>query len=304
MSTLKKVALVILLVISLISNGVLWLQNNAQQHTLDDLELDIVETNGNLAIVRDKITSSNTQEFAEVRDELRGTTTTLEDKILSVDAKLTTTTGELDVLTRETQDQYKSLDTKLEKTVDGRTIDTARLFEETAGSVVVVKTKQGLGTGFVYGGTNRVATAYHVVDDGSPITIQYTSGLLGGFGVDATIFKQKDGVAVLELDATGKLTPLKASTDITVGEPIMVIGNPYYMETSVSVGVVSGIGRHGTLLPDVDQIQIDASVAPGLSGGPVLNRKGEVIGVVNSVFEDGSFGFAIPIEYVDRLLGP
>ena len=173
---------------------------------------------------------------------------------------------------------------------------------------------EGYGSGFVISPDGVVITNQHVTNGATEIVVttregtDYPAKLLGEDPLT--------DIAVLKIDATGLATaPLGRSSDLTVGEWVVAIGNPFaYMlgnsEPSVTAGVVSAVGRN--LLPSGDQagvyvgmIQTDAAINPGNSGGPLVDVQGEVVGVNSSIFSPSGgsvgIGFAIPIERAQRV---
>jgi serine protease Do len=173
---------------------------------------------------------------------------------------------------------------------------------------------EGYGSGFIITPDGVVITNQHVTNGATQIVVttregtDYPAKLLGEDPLT--------DIAVLKIEAAGLATaPLGASANLTVGEWVVAIGNPFaYMlgnsEPSVTAGVVSAIGRN--LLPSGDQtgvyvgmIQTDAAINPGNSGGPLVDMDGEVVGVNSSIFtpSGGSvgIGFAIPIERARRV---
>jgi S1-C subfamily serine protease len=157
---------------------------------------------------------------------------------------------------------------------------------------------QSLGSGFFID-KNVVATNYHVIEGAAsgyvkPIGKDSKYKIIGTLGIDY----RKD-LAMLSVE--GNLAPLRLNTsgDTKVGDPVYVIGNPQGLEGTFSQGIVSGIRKLGN-----DYIlQITAPISPGSSGGPVLNERGEAIGVATATFKGGqNLNFAIPIEYFNTLI--
>jgi len=160
---------------------------------------------------------------------------------------------------------------------------------------------RGLGSGFVINANGYVVTNNHVVDGASDIRVKFGDGreLTGKVvGRDA-----KTDLALLKVEATGlPVIPLGDSAHLEVGEPVMAIGNPFGLEQTVTTGIVSATGRAIGAGPYDDFIQTDASINPGNSGGPLINARGEVVGV-NTAIASGSggsvgIGFAIPTNLV------
>jgi serine protease Do len=156
---------------------------------------------------------------------------------------------------------------------------------------------RGLGSGFVINPDGYIVTNNHVVDGATEIRVKFADGRqLSGKVVGRD---EKTDLALLKVDATGlPAIPLGDSARLEVGEPVMAVGNPFGLEQTVTTGIVSATGRAIGAGPYDDFIQTDASINPGNSGGPLVNARGEVVGV-NSAIASGTggsvgIGFAIP----------
>ncbi|MDH5805438.1 MAG: trypsin-like peptidase domain-containing protein, partial [Gemmatimonadota bacterium] len=175
---------------------------------------------------------------------------------------------------------------------------------------------EGVGSGFVISADGIVITNQHVTDGAEQIVVTTPDGT----DYDAELVGEDPLTDIAVLKIQGDRLPTAAlgrSTDLTIGEWVVAIGNPYaYLlgnsEPTVTAGVVSAVGRN--ILPSqnqpglyVDMIQTDAAINPGNSGGPLVNVLGEVVGVNSSIFTDGGgsvgIGFAIPIERALRVAG-
>jgi len=173
---------------------------------------------------------------------------------------------------------------------------------------VLQRETRGLGTGFVIDKNGTILTNNHVVGDANVIVVRLS---------DEREFQGKvvgtdpaTDVAVVRIDARDvRPLPLGDSDAIDVGDWVVAIGNPYGLSHTVSAGIVSAKGR---TKEDVqldpagyyDFLQTDASINPGNSGGPLLNLKGEVVGINSAIRGGGAqgIGFAIPINMVKQLL--
>src|SRR5438067_4878526 len=164
--------------------------------------------------------------------------------------------------------------------------------------------RTSLGSGFVFDSAGFVLTNYHVVARGSRIQV----GFEDGSDYTAKVVGTDPGgdLAVLKIQAERKFpaAPLGSSSDLMLGEPTIAIGNPFGLNHSVSMGVVSAL--HRTVSAEgrsyYDFIQTDASINPGNSGGPLMNADGNVIGVCSAVLANGQgIGFAIPIDRALRV---
>ncbi|NMG43634.1 Do family serine endopeptidase [Aromatoleum toluvorans] len=157
----------------------------------------------------------------------------------------------------------------------------------------------GQGSGFIVSADGIVLTNAHVVADANNVTVkltdkrEFTAKVVG-------IDKQTD-IAVLRIDAQGLPTvPLGDPADLRVGDWVLAIGSPFGFENSVTAGIVSAKSRS---LPDegyVPFLQTDVAINPGNSGGPLLNLKGEVVGINSQIYsQSGGYqglSFAIPIN--------
>jgi len=153
------------------------------------------------------------------------------------------------------------------------------------------------GSGFVLNSNGFIVTNNHVVENASDIQVKLSDGRelpAKVIGRDA-----KTDLALVKVDATGlPVIPLGDSTALQVGEPVMAIGNPFGLEQTVTTGIVSATGRVIGSGPYDNFIQTDASINPGNSGGPLINARGEVIGINTAIFSRGGgsvgIGFAVP----------
>ncbi|MGC2428447.1 MAG: trypsin-like peptidase domain-containing protein [Nitrososphaeraceae archaeon] len=213
----------------------------------------------------------------------------------------------------------------------GTTVATARdltlpeLFKRVEKSVVRItgtsdtssrlQANSRLGSGFVYDTNRHIITNYHVAGGGRDLDVTFMDGniyhakLIGSdpFTDLAVLYVQdvpKDKLAPL---------PLGDSAKSSVGEQIAAIGNPFGLSGSMTAGIISGLGRiipsnpsSGSQYSIPNIIQIDAPINPGNSGGPLLNMKGEVIGVNSAIFsttgEFSGIGLAIPSNALSKVV--
>ena len=183
------------------------------------------------------------------------------------------------------------------------------LFEKSEEGVVKIQVERdgqnsgSQGSGFVYDNLGHIITNAHVVDGATKATVTF----LDGSQYDAEIIgKDKfTDIAVIKVSEKPRLLhPLQIgdSSQLRVGEQVAAIGNPFGLSGSMTSGIVSQMGRllpsqdSGFSIPDV--IQTDAAINPGNSGGPLLNLRGEVVGINTAIqSSSGEFsgvGFAIP----------
>ena len=197
------------------------------------------------------------------------------------------------------------------------------LYEQVLPGVVSIQTGTSLGSGFVIDNEGHVVTNQHVVEGASQVEVSFASGFKAygtviGTDVDAD-------VAVVQVDAPAEqIHPLALgdSNTLNVGEQVVAIGNPFGLSGTMTLGIVSGLGRtqiahvdpeSGGSFSTADIIQTDAAINPGNSGGPLFNLQGEVVGINQSIRTEAfnsttgnavnsGVGFSISINLVKRIV--
>jgi serine protease Do len=164
--------------------------------------------------------------------------------------------------------------------------------------------QRSLGSGFLLDKQGYIVTNNHVVEDADQIKVR----LFDETEFDAKIVGRdpKTDIALIKIDADpGDLKPLDLgnSDQLPVGSWVVAIGSPFGLEQTVTAGIVSAKGRIIGSGPYDDFIQTDASINPGNSGGPLLNLKGEVVGINTAIVASGQgIGFAIPVNLADDII--
>jgi serine protease Do len=164
---------------------------------------------------------------------------------------------------------------------------------------------RSLGSGFIAHADGYVVSNNHVVDGASEIRVRLSDGR--EFPAKVLGRDPKTDLALLKIEATGLPTvPLGDSEALQVGEPVMAIGNPFGLEQTVTTGIVSGTGRVIGGGPYDDFIQTDTSINPGNSGGPLINARGQAVGINAAIFSQSGgsigIGFAIPVNLAKPVL--
>jgi S1-C subfamily serine protease len=195
---------------------------------------------------------------------------------------------------------------------------SARVYQVIRPALVLIETQSagesGLGSGVVVDDSGDILTSLHVVAKATDIKISFADGTQAGGQVIST--QPANDIAVLSADhLPAQIVPAVLGNPNTmhVGDQAFVVGNPFGLYSSMSAGIISGFDR-SFQPPNSDQmlrglIQIDAAVNPGNSGGPLLNRDGEVIGIVTGIVnptEQDVFigiGFAVPITVAGGAVG-
>ena len=164
------------------------------------------------------------------------------------------------------------------------------------------RTERGQGSGFLYDSTGLLLTNAHVVEGSTRVMV----GLSDGRRVEGTVVgaDRVTDLAVVRLAGGGSwpVAPLGNSDSLQVGEWVIAVGNPFGLDQTVTLGIVSSLNRNAAALGITDKrlelIQTDAAINPGNSGGPLLDADGAVVGI-NTLVRSGpgaGLGFAIPIN--------
>jgi S1-C subfamily serine protease len=174
------------------------------------------------------------------------------------------------------------------------------------------ETSTGTGSGFVIDKQGRVLTNFHVIQGADAVRVTLFDGSAHPariVGSDAS-----NDVAVLQIRAAAdKLSPIAFgdSSRVLVGQKILALGNPFGLERTLTTGIVSSLDRslkakNGRMIKGI--IQTDAAINPGNSGGPLLNSRGQVIGmntaIISQVGQSAGISFAVPINSITRILRP
>lgn len=183
--------------------------------------------------------------------------------------------------------------------------------ESTGGAGPGEEPQKGIGSGFIIHPSGYIVTSAHVIEDASDITVTVLSprGYPEDYPARVVGQDERTDFALLKIDCNRKLPVLRLSSAsrVEIGDWIVVIGNPFGLSHSVTVGVVSFKGRTDVTPNgrdgDFDYMQMDASINPGNSGGPVLDLRGNVVAIANAVNVAGQgIGFAVPVDIAKAVL--
>lgn len=217
-------------------------------------------------------------------------------------------------------------DLDVEHVTDQKTL--AEIYERVNPGVVsiLVYTSEGgvgQGSGFVYDREGHIITNYHVIEDSVEIEVTFPSGTRTRAEVIGTDVDSDLAVINVSVDESILAPlPLGNSSALSVGDFVVAIGNPFGYSGTMTTGIISARGRildsirsagNGSVFAVGDLIQTDAAINPGNSGGPLLNLRGEVIGINRAIYADASsifggtasfsgIGFAIPIDIVKKVV--
>ena len=195
------------------------------------------------------------------------------------------------------------------------------LFERVSPGTVAIITDNGQGSGFAYDSRGHILTNYHVIEGATTVEVRFTSGFMSYGTVIGT--DQDSDLAIVKVDVpAGELHPLPLgdSSALKVGQTVIAIGNPFGLDSTMTVGIISALGRtleslhaspDGNVFTAGDIIQTDAAINPGNSGGPLFNINGEVIGVNRAIISNNftnngqptnsGIGFAVSINMIKRV---
>ena len=202
--------------------------------------------------------------------------------------------------------------------IKSETLSLIEIFEKSEPGVVRVNIQRnqtesdvgGVGSGFVFDTQGHIITNAHVVKDATKTVVTFLDGR--SYNAEIIGVDEYTDIGVIKVNADLKLlNPLSLgdSSNLQVGEPITAIGNPFGLSGSMTSGIISQMGRllpsnSGYSIPDV--IQTDAAINPGNSGGPLLNMRGEIVGINTAIQSTtGEFtgvGFAIPSQTVAKIV--
>lgn len=174
------------------------------------------------------------------------------------------------------------------------------------------ETSSGTGSGFVIDAQGHILTNYHVVEDAESVQVTLYDGTTHEarvIGADAS-----NDVAIVKVQAPAAdlhPVPLGDSSGLLVGQKILALGNPFGLERTLTTGIISSLDRslqakNGRMIKGI--IQTDAAINPGNSGGPLLNTRGQVIGmntaIMSQVGQSAGISFAVPINAIARIIKP
>ena len=196
------------------------------------------------------------------------------------------------------------------------------LYQSVLPGVVSIRTDTGEGSGFMFDAEGHVVTNQHVVEGASTVEVAFSSGFKA-YGTVVGSDSYAD-IAVIKVDAPAdEIHPLIIgdSSKLNVGQTVVAIGNPFGLNGTMTLGIVSGLGRTqpagatttGGSFSTADVIQTDAAINPGNSGGPLFNLNSEVVGINQSIRTNAvdqttgnavnsGVGFSVSINLVKRIV--
>ncbi len=243
-----------------------------------------------LAIMNYSLYVQEAQNYNNLKDSLSEIQTNTQTQINSLSTNLLN----LQNTTQSTQQQLNLLKASASDDFSG-------IIQASLPSVVTVRTSAAQGTGFIITSDGYIVTNAHVLADASGNLASNIRIITSNQNVISAQFVGYDGtfdIALLKI--SGSFSPLKLgnSNNVQIGDKVIAIGNPLGLQFSVSEGIVSAINRPASNNINA-YIQTDASLNPGNSGGPLIDKSGNVIGINNFKISGGeNLGFALESNYV------
>ena len=235
-----------------------------------------------------------TQHYSNLKDTLSELQTSTQTQINS----LTTNLVQLQNSTQSTQQQINLLKA-------GTSDDFSGIIQTALPSVVTVKTSAAQGTGFLITSNGYIVTNAHVLADANGNLASNIRVVTNNQNTINAQFIGYDGnmdVALLKISGNYQALTLGNSSKVQIGDKVIAIGDHLGLQFSVSEGIVSAIDRQGSNGLN-DYIQTDASLNPGNSGGPLIDKNGQVIGINNFKISGGeNLGFALESIYVKQAI--
>jgi len=245
---------------------------------------------------------------SSLKDDLSQISTSNLTLISDVNQTLSEKIDEIDLAINVINSQLDEIDSDISE-LEGRTGNIVEnsprdVYQLTYKSIVVIRTPSGQGSGFLFNDENQILTNWHVVQSETEIEVEFydrTKVMASVVGTDAY-----SDVAVIQVEivpSDSEPLDLSNSSDLYIGQQVIAIGNPLGLTSSLSSGFISQINRiievQGAPLI-IPVIQLDVTIAPGSSGGPLLNMDGQIVGITNAGTGEG-FNFAVPSNIVNRV---
>lgn len=227
----------------------------------------------------------------------------LEKEISALQADTNTKLNELTTKIIQTQSNIfllnQSFKTQIQELKSSASSDFSSVIENSLQSVVTVKTDVSQGTGFLISSDGYFITNAHVLSGARVVSaVNYEQNEIQASFIG---YDEDFDIALLKLKGNYNELKLGNSDEVQVGESVIAIGNPLGLQFSVSEGIISAVNRLGPNEINA-YLQTDAALNPGNSGGPLINKKGKVIGINNFKIGGGeNIGFALESNYIREI---
>ena len=244
----------------------------------------------NGAIVKQQLDYNN---VAKKISDVKSSETDTQSKLSELTENLIATQQSLNLVNESLKSELKEIKAS---TIE----DFSGIIEDSLKAVVTIRTDVGQGTGFFISNDGFIVTNAHVLSGAKELYIldyqqnQYSAELIG--------YNTTFDLVLLKISGNYSKLTIGNSKDVQIGEKVIAIGNPLGLQFSVSEGIVSAMDRAGENNINA-YIQTDAALNPGNSGGPLINKQGEVIGINNFKVGGGeNIGFALESNYIKQVI--
>lgn len=231
-------------------------------------------------------------------NSLDGKITDVQSKIGDLSESLLQTKQNLEAGLEQNKQELSSLKASASSDFSG-------VIENSIKSVVTIRTDSAQGTGFIITDDGYIVTNAHVLADSNGYLAKNIRAINSDSQtISATFIGFDDNFDLALIKISGNYNSIKLgnSDNIQIGEKVIAIGNPLGLQFSVSEGIISAVNREGSN-GEKAYIQTDAALNPGNSGGPLINKQGEVIGINNFKISGGeSLGFALESNYIKEVV--
>jgi S1-C subfamily serine protease len=244
----------------------------------------------NGAIVKQQLDYNN---VAKKISDVKSSETDTQSKLSELTENLIATQQSLNLVNESLKSELKEIKASTSEDFSG-------IIEDSLKAVVTIRTDVGQGTGFFISNDGFIVTNAHVLSGAKELYIldyqqnQYSAELIG--------YNTTFDLVLLKISGNYSKLTIGNSKDVQIGEKVIAIGNPLGLQFSVSEGIVSAMDRAGENNINA-YIQTDAALNPGNSGGPLINKQGEVIGINNFKVGGGeNIGFALESNYIKQVI--
>ena len=273
-----------------------------KEHTLSSRSTIILAVVCIAAIILSGINSILILNTINTQREISNRLSNLTETLTAINQTALANATDVERLLNELASEISELSSEIERHLNQT---PANIYETTYKSVVVITTPAGQGSGFLYNTSNMLLTNWHVVEGETDIEVQFYDGTRRSasiVGSDA----YSDVALLMVAKSPPEARPLQLgnSSDLFVGQQVVAIGNPLGLTGSLSSGYISQVNK---LIDIIDVpiiipvIQIDLTLAPGNSGGPLLDMEGNVVGITNAG-TSYQFNFAVPSNIIRRVV--
>lgn len=307
LSEKAKQFLIYLAVLIVITGGVIFYSHHNFKSIRQDYNLKILQTNQELLTNLRHVEDGLKRNMDTLTQQIGSINETLGNQVYSIKAslndfkqqnqkELNTLSSLIEQIEKQSNIQLNELKSEL-KDIQVKSADFSAIIDEVMLSVVSVNTKTGIGSGAVIKRGGYIVTNFHVIEGATSIAVFTSKG--AKYPAQMVGYDSNADIAVLKIDADLPELRLGDSSSIKVGSKVIALGSPAGLSFTVTEGIISALRKfpNGLLY-----LQTDVPINPGNSGGPLVDQKGEIVGINNFKVKDfESLGFAISSNDVSKI---